>query len=219
MTDLTALTQAELAEVCSDLRRVAVVVVDMQADFCDESGAFARAGVDISVNRSIVAGAADFVDALRSRGARVVWIRQGMRRDYLSPAIERRLRRAPERLELCLSGTAGAELADGLRPHPEDLVVHKFRYSAFAGSCLDQSLRSVGISTVVLLGTAANACVDSTARDAAQLDYDVVVVRDLTGYTDPDLARFSLLNLDRHFAIVCEAADVLSAPRSIQAPG
>ncbi|MEZ5566001.1 MAG: isochorismatase family cysteine hydrolase [Gammaproteobacteria bacterium] len=91
-----------------------------------------------------------------------------------------------------------------------DRHVHKYRYSAFMGSNLDMLLRSQGIGTVVVCGTAANACVDSTVRDASQLDYNVVVCADLTGYTDERLGTVSLENLDRHFAIVCDAADVLT---------
>ena len=91
-----------------------------------------------------------------------------------------------------------------------DAMVEKYRYSAFFGSSLDQVLRSGGVQTAVLIGTAANGCVDSTARDAAQLDYDVVIVEDLTGHTDAALASASLKNLDRHFAFVCQSTDVLS---------
>lgn len=66
------------------------------------------------------------------------------------------------------------------------------------------------IQTTVLIGTAANGCVDATARDAAQLDYDVVIARDLTGYSDATLAASALQNLDRHFALVCQSSEILS---------
>lgn len=88
--------------------------------------------------------------------------------------------------------------------------MEKYRYSAFFGSSLDQVLRSGQIQTVVLVGTAANGCVDSTARDAAQLDYDVLIARDLTGHTDAALANASLQNLDRYFALVRQSDDILS---------
>ncbi|WP_433496497.1 cysteine hydrolase family protein [Sphaerimonospora sp. CA-214678] len=197
-----------LAEMCSDPGSVAVVVIDMQRDFCSGSGAFARAGIDVSANERIVTRAGEFVDFLRARGVLVVWVRQLSSDRYMSPAIERRLRRAPERLELCRQGSPGAELADGLRVHEADVTIEKFRYSAFLGSSLDQLLRSSGIQTVVLLGTAANGCVDTTARDAAQREYDVVVAGDLTGHTDARLAAAALDNLDRHFAVVCSADEI-----------
>src|SRR5690606_26901952 len=139
---------------------------------------------DISANHHIVKSANIFVGKLRSAGVLIVWIKQLASPRHMSPAINRRLRRAPERLELCLEGSPGADLAHGLKVHPTDATIEKYRYSAFFGSSLDQVLRSAGIQTVVLAGTAANGCVDSTARDAAQLDYDVVIAADLTGHTD-----------------------------------
>ncbi|WP_222566203.1 cysteine hydrolase family protein [Novilysobacter antarcticus] len=190
--------------------RTAVIVIDMQRDFCSPHGAFARAGIDIAANQGIVAPANAFVGQLRAFGVQVVWIKQLASPHHMSPAIGRRLRRAPERLDLCRHGSAGAELAEGLQVEASDAIVEKYRYSAFFGSSLDQVLRSGGVQTVVLIGTAANGCVDSTARDAAQLDYDVVIAEDLTGYTDAALASASLKNLDRHFAFVCQSTDILS---------
>ena len=199
-----------LAEVLESPGRVAVIVIDMQRDFCSPTGAFAKAGFDIGANLRIVEPANAFVETLRTAGALVVWIRQLASPRHMSAAIERRLRRAPERLELCRQGSPGAELADGLQVHAEDATVEKYRYSAFFGSSLDQVLRSARIQTLLLTGTAANGCVDSTARDAAQLDYDVVIAHDLTGHTDAALARAALQNLDRHFALVCTSDEILS---------
>lgn len=199
-----------LSEVLEVHGKIAVVVIDMQQDFCSPSGVFGRAGVDISANERIVRPLNAFVESMRDSGALIVWIRQVISPKHMSPAIMRRLRRAPERLELCGHGTAGAELATGLKVDPADAMVEKFRYSAFFGSSLDQILRSSGIQTTVLVGTAANGCVDATARDAAQFDYDVVIARDLIGYTDAALAWSALQNLDRHFALVCEANEIVS---------
>lgn len=199
---------ALLSEVLEVPGKTAVVVIDMQQDFCSPSGAFGRAGMDITANQRIVGTVNAFVEAMRDVGALIVWIRQVISPRHMSPAIMRRLRRAPERLELCLQGSAGAELADGLKVDPADAVVEKFRYSAFFGSSLGQVLRSCGIQTTVLVGTAANGCVDATARDAAQLDYDVVIARDLIGYSDAALASSALQNLDRHFALVCQSSEI-----------
>lgn len=201
---------ALLSEMLEIPSKVAVVVIDMQQDFCSSSGAFGRAGMDISANERIVHPLNAFVEAMRDNGALIVWIKQAASPRHMSAAIMRRLRRAPERLELCKQGTAGANLAEGLKVDPADAMVEKFRYSAFFGSSLDQILRSSGIQTTVLVGTAANGCVDSTARDAAQFDYDVVIARDLTGYSDAALASAALQNLDRHFALVCQSSEITS---------
>jgi ureidoacrylate peracid hydrolase len=204
-------TSGLVAEVLAEPARVAVVVVDMQRDFCSPTGAFGREGVDIAANARIVPALSEFVGGARSAGAQVVWIKQLWSERHVSPAIRRRLRRAPERTALCLEGSPGAELADGLEVQAADVVVPKYRYSAFLGSSLEQVLRSAGIQTVVVVGTAANGCVDTTVRDAAQREYDVVLAADLVGYSDARLAAAALENLDRHFAYVCTSAEILAA--------
>ncbi|MEO8778914.1 MAG: isochorismatase family cysteine hydrolase [Rhodanobacter sp.] len=201
---------ALLCEMLESPSRIAVIVIDMQRDFCSPSGALGRAGMNISANERIVRPLSAFVKTMRDAGVLIVWIKQAASPRHMSPAIMRRLRRAPERLELCKQGTAGAELTEGLKVDAADAMVEKFRYSAFFGSSLDQILRSSGIQTTVLVGTAANGCVDATARDASQFDYDVVIARDLTGYSDAALASAALQNLDRHFALVCESSEIMS---------
>lgn len=199
------MTQARvLDEILGVADRVALVVVDMQRDFCNTDGVFGRAGIDISANTRIVGRIASFAEALREAGVLIVWIKQVSSPNHTSPALRRRLMLAPERLQLCRRGTRGFGLADGLIVKQRDAVVEKYRYSSFFGSSLDQVLRSQGIQVVVVVGTAANGCVDSTARDAAQLDYDVVIPRDLVGYTNSELAAAAIKNLGTHFAIVCD---------------
>lgn len=199
-----------LGEVLQSPTSTAVIVVDMQRDFCSPDGALGRAGIDISRNAGIVQPIAQFVNELRSAGVLIIWIHQLQAPLMTSDATQRRIRRVTERLGLCAEGTAGVELVDGIGVRSDDFHIYKYRYSAFAGSNLDMLLRSQRIETVVVCGTAANACVDSTARDASQLDYNVVVCADLTGYTDARLANASMENLDRYFAVVCDAGDVLA---------
>jgi len=188
----------------------AIVIVDMQRDFCAPDGALALAGIDVAKNTAIVQPISRFVRQLRAAGALIIWVHQQQNALMMSGAARRRVRRVTERQSLCADGTPGAELADGIGAESGDVHIHKYRYSAFMGSNLDMLLRSQRIETVVVCGTAANACVDSTARDASQLDYNVVVCADLTGYSDARLGIVSLENLDRHFAIVCDAVDVLA---------
>lgn len=202
-----------LSDVLQSTSATAVIVVDMQRDFCAPEGALGSAGIDITRNMQIVQPIEGFVSQMRAKGVMIIWVHQQQTALTTSKAALRRIRRVTERLSLCVDGTPGAELVDGIGAEDDDARVRKYRYSAFVGSTLDMLLRSQDIETVVICGTAANACVDSTARDAAQLDYNVIVCADLTGYTDVRLGTVSLENLDRHFATVCNAADVLARVR------
>jgi nicotinamidase-related amidase len=78
-------------------------------------------------------------------------------------------------------GSKEVEFSAGLR-HPKDAVeLVKTRYSSFAGTNLDQTLKKIGVGRVVICGFMTNFCCDSTARDAHDLDYFVDFIVDATG--------------------------------------
>ena len=81
-------------------------------------------------------------------------------------------------LEICQPGTWGAQSVAELAPGRDEPIVIKHRYSAFVDTRLETLLRSNGIETLVVTGTATMACVESTVRDAMMRDYDVVVPRE-----------------------------------------
>ncbi len=79
---------------------------------------------------------------------------------------------------LCVAGTPGAQVVDGLEVKPEDYVLVKKRFSAFLFTEFDLLLRRLGIKTLVIAGTQYPNCIRSTAVDALARDYRVVVVTD-----------------------------------------
>lgn len=188
-----------------------MLVVDLQNDFCDPTGAMAALGHDVSANVDVVGRVAPFLTEVRRHGVPVVHLQQHASDATASPA--RRARAAKmgrTASSVCAAGTWGAE------PHPlvpvadVDMVVHKFRYSGFVATNLDLVLRGAGVETVIVVGTAANVCVDSTARDAFMRDYHVFVARDLVGHTRADLAASALDNLAIYFAEVTTSDRLLA---------
>lgn len=187
-------------------RETAVIVVDMQNDFCSSDGALAKLGADVSRNQEVAKLLPDFLDRSRSAGALVVWILQNAKDEYVSDA--RRARAAAMGrgvTEVAEAGTWGAELYDGLAPEDGDVTIEKSKYSAFVGTPLRNLLQARNRDTVVVCGTAANVCVDSTVRDAYMSDLAVIVPRDLVGATKHDLAASALENLDFYFGDVVES--------------
>lgn len=187
--------------------RTAVLVIDMQNDFCSPSGALAALGADITRNAEIARRLPDFLAAARSSGCRVVWVRQIARADLISPARRARaeaMGRTP--MTVCAEGSWGAELAEGLEPEPTDAHLEKTRYSAFVGTPLHNLLRAQERDHVAVCGTAANVCVDSTVRDAYMADLFVTLVSDLVGWTRSDLAEAAIRNLDAYFCDVAGSA-------------
>lgn len=182
------------------------VVIDMQNDFCHPDGAMAALGADVTVNSALVGSVREFVAAVRAVGGRVVFVR-------LEHTPEHRPLPAPGVPPdgVCVAGSWGAQLAAGLTVQPGDLSISKTRYSAFLGTDLEAVLRSDGIDTLVVTGTTANVCVDSTVRDAAQRGFTVWVLSDLVGYVRADLAEPCLRNLGLYFAEVRTSAGLTAA--------
>jgi ureidoacrylate peracid hydrolase len=175
----------------------ALLVVDMQNDFCHPDGAMAALGADVSVNAGLVEPLCGFVQLVRGAGGRVVFV-QLVHDDIHRPLGVGAV--PPD--SVCRAGSWGAQLVDGLVAAPGELVVQKHRYSAFIGTGLEDRLRASGVRTVLVVGTTANVCIDSTVRDAAQREFAVVVLADLVGHVRRDLAEPALTNLGLYFADV-----------------
>lgn len=169
----------------------ALVVVDMQNDFVHREGFCAQALGEAAVNgfHDVVEPIRRLCDAARRSGVHTVFTRVLQRPDgSLGSAVwfAGTLRYGMEPRQ-CMEGTWGQQVIDELTPAPGDTVVDKTRRSAFRGTDLEQQLRDRGIRTVVCVGVAGCGCVESTIRDALELDFYVVVPRDAVGDNLPEL--------------------------------
>jgi ureidoacrylate peracid hydrolase len=155
----------------------AVLVIDMQNDFCAEGGYLQKErGYDVGFARAVAASIAQVAAAARASGTPIVWIRSVYDFKYL--ASPHKVKRGAE--GCCMEGTWGADFFV-LKPAPDELIVTKHHFSAFHGTPLDNLLRTRGIRTLAITGVATNVCVDSTLRDAFFLGYHIVVVEDCVG--------------------------------------
>jgi nicotinamidase-related amidase len=194
----------------------ALVVVDMQRDFCQPGGAFDRLGVDISMYPPVVPRIARLIAGARDAGVQVIYVQMTVLpgRKSESPAQIRFNRRmhlaqtAGDVLGYTADGSPGQEILPELAPVEGDLVVKKYRSSAFWGTNLDLLLRSNGIQSIVVAGCTTEGCVESTARDALFNDYYVVVVEDCVASDDLAQHEASLL-LMRHRFDISTAEEVL----------
>jgi nicotinamidase-related amidase len=207
----------ELSELV-DPAHVALVVVDMQRDFCIPGGAFDRLGVDISMYPEMIPRLARLIEGARAAGVRVVYIQMTTLpgRAIESPAQIRfnlRLHLASnggEPLRYTEDGSTGQQVIDELAPEPNDLMVKKYRSSGFWGTNLDMLLRSNGILSVIVTGCTTEGCVESTARDALFNDYYVVVPEDCVASDDRAQHDASML-LMRHRFDIATSDEILGA--------
>ncbi len=164
-----------------DPKVTALVVIDVQNDFCHDEGHYARYGKDLASIQAIIPGVVRFVSRAQALGVRTFFVRQTTlpngRSD--SPAWLRFKCRDGKSPDYTLRGSWGWQLVDGLTVGPNDWEIEKFRPDVFVGTPIDGLLRANGIESVVMLGTITEGCVESSVRGASYHDYYVVIARDL----------------------------------------
>lgn len=194
-----------------DPRRTALIVVDVQNDFCHDEGAFGRRGRNLGFIQSMVPNLVDFIAKARAKAVPVIFIRTS-HGSWTNSAVwlERAKDVSISEIPVCSDGSWGAEFY-GVQPLPGDKVVVKHRYSGFYATDLDLVLRATGITTVLMTGVATNVCVESTARDAFQRDYHVVFISDCCATTNAEDHQATLRNIGDHFGVVVTAAEVIEA--------
>jgi len=102
-----------------------------------------------------------------------------------------------------LRGTQGAEVIDDLEPKSTDMILPKRRFSAFFKTDLDQTLRTLGVDTIVVTGMTTEFCVLMTALDGLCHDFSVIILEDCTASRTKEL-RKGCLNLYREMSsILC----------------
>jgi ureidoacrylate peracid hydrolase len=215
---------AEPAAVVVDLARTAIVVVDMQNDFCHPGGWLASIGVDVSPARSPIVPLAAHLGALRNAGCLVVWLNWGIRGDRanLPPGVlhvydpDARgigLGSAdPTVAPVLQRGSWGAALVDELVPDDSDVVVHKHRMSGFWDTELDSVLRNHDITTLVFAGVNADQCVLATLTDAACAGFDVIMTTDASATTSPAFCwEATVYNVRQCFGFTATLADLAAA--------
>ncbi len=195
-----------------DSGSAAVVVVDMQNAFTAENGVFDLAGIDISPAVRLIRTIRGILEKSRDRGIKVVYLQMGYKEDLSnsggpdSPNWHKELalvlmRNHPQLQERPLiEGTWNFEIVDALKPHPDDPVIVKSRYSGFAGTNLDSILRDLRIRYLFFTGMATNVCVESTLRDAYCLDYWPILITDATLQAGPQtLQQAAIENVQNYF--------------------
>ena len=155
---------------------------------------------------AVVAAAKDLAARFRERGAPVVLVHVGWRNDGERPSQQ------VDRPSIPQGGVPAAWMAivDGLQ-QDGDIVVLKHHWGAFTGTDLDLQLRRRGVRTIVLAGIATNFGVESTARSAWELSYDVVVVEDACTSRSAELHAFAVENILPQIARVVTSEDVAFA--------
>ena len=185
----------------------AVLVVDVQNDFCHERGAMSRLGSDMGAVQSSVRALAGFLDEARRVGVPVIFIATH-HGEWTNSQVW--LTRGPRSGgEICAAGSWGAEFYQ-IAPVAGEPVVVKHRYSGFVGTDLEVILRAKERRSVLITGVSTNVCVESTGRDAYMRDYHLVVVDDCCGAFANAEHEATLHNVRRYFGRVLNSREIAS---------
>ncbi len=188
--------------------RAAVVVVDMQNDFCAPGGYITTAiGKDVSPLAKVIEPIEQVLAAARNRGIPVLWLIARYEDDLLPPSMIAQKRRIGIKAICCAKDTWGADFF-GVRPTDGEPVIEKHTYSGFSNPDFGRQLRALGIETLVFCGVQTNVCVESTLREAHSDGFDVVVVSDAVGSHTPPLHEATLTNVRFLFGDVITADEL-----------
>ncbi len=171
----------------------ALVVVDMQKDFCYADGAL-YAGDHV---KSIFEPLAELIKAARQNNIPVVFTQDWHREDD----VEFRIWPAH-----CIAGSEGAEVIDELGAEDTDYFVKKRRYSAFFGTDLDLTLRELGVKKLYITGVLTNICVLHTAGDAVLRGYEVEVLKDCTAALNDHDFSYAIHHMENVFRVAISSS-------------
>ncbi|MGG2199001.1 MULTISPECIES: cysteine hydrolase family protein [Paenibacillus] len=190
-----------------DLKKSAVIVVDMQNDFCHEQGSGALNGGDVTNHYAIVPNLQKLIDAAHNADVPVIFIKTT--HDETTNSKVWLSRRKGRKHDTCTTGTWGAEYF-GVAPTDKDIEVIKHRYSAFIKTDLELKLRALGCETLLMTGVGTNMCVESTLRDGFMLDFFAILVSDCTATGSETLYEATLENVRRGFGWVADSDEICS---------
>jgi nicotinamidase-related amidase len=210
-----------------DLAKAAILVIDMQNDFCHPDGWLAHIGVDVTPARTPIDPLKTLLPELRSVNVPVIWVNWGNRPDLLN--ISAGLRHVynptgdgvglgdplPTRGAPVLTvGSWAAAVVDELEQKPEDIRVDKYRMSGFWDTALDSILRNLGKTTLFFAGVNIDQCVMATLQDANFLGYDCLLVQDCAATTSPEYClQATLYNVKQCFGFVTDSQAIIEAIR------
>ena len=179
----------------------ALVVIDMQMDFCGEGGLSSIAGMDLAMMREPIAPLAAVLRAARRVGMTVIYTREGHRADESDLTAVKRFRsrlggagvgdRSPIG-RILIRGEPGHAIIPELAPQEGDAIIDKVGSGCFYGTEMEHLLRNRGIRNLIFTGVTTECCVHTSLREASDRGFDNLLLSDCTSGTTRALKAAAL---------------------------
>lgn len=194
-----------------DPERSALLLIDMQNAFCHPEGTLGISGVDVTPAQATYGPVRTLAEAFYAHDLPVIWTRQvHLARDAARDAKTLAAHTAKRKRVSALSGSWDAQLVDevaDLAVDP-DFVMIKHRFGAFYETRLQSLLNMLGVKALFVAGVTANACVETTLREAYLRDYDVVAVTDAIAAVRPQWLPTAQAVWAQYLGVLATSAEV-----------